>query len=95
MRDVTIKPALNGYLVRLGCQRVVFTDRAQMLRALGDYMENPREVERMYLENSCNSKQLGFIADDNRTTLGDQDICPPTERDYPDTSAVTNSSYED
>ena len=87
MRDVTIKPALNGYVVRLGCQRVVFTDRAQMLRALDDYLENPREVERMYLVNSCNSKQLGFA--DNAATAG-QDTC---DRSYPE--PVTSSSYED
>lgn len=72
MRDVIIKPALNGYLVRLGCQRVVFTDRAQMLRALDDYLENPCEVERMYLENSCNSKQLGFA---DNTAMAGQAIC--------------------
>ena len=87
MRDVTIKTALNGYLVRLGCQRVVFTDRAQMLRALDDYLENPREVERMYLENSCNSKQLGFA---DNTAMAGQAIC---DRSYPE--PVTNSSYED
>ena len=95
MRDVTIKPALNGYVVRLGCQRVVFNDRAQMLRALDDYLENPREVERTYLEKSINSRQLGFAADDNRATLGGQGICAPAEQCYPEPSVASNSSYED
>ena len=89
MRDVTIKPALNGYVVRLGCQRIVFTDRALMLRALDDYLENPNSVEQHYLEKSINSRQLGFAASDNQA-LGGQGIC---ERSY--SEAATNSSYED
>ena len=87
MRDVIIKTALNGYVVRLGCQRVVFADRAQMLRALDDYLENPREVERMYLENSCNSKQLGFT---DNTAMAEQAICT---RSY--SEPVPNFSHED
>ena len=95
MRDVTIKSALNGYVVRLGCQRVVFTDRAQMLRALDDYLENPCEVERTYLEKSINSRQLGFVADDSRVTLGDHRINATTEPGYADQPTDLDSSYED
>ena len=85
MRDVTIKPALNGYVVRLGCQRVVFTDRVQMLQVLDDYLENPYDVERMYLGKSCNSRQLGFATDSSMNA--------PTEQCYPE--PVASSSYED
>ena len=94
MRDITIKPALNGYVVRLGCQRVVFTDRALMLRALDDYLENPREVERTYLAKSINSRQLGFAASDN-SALGGQGICAPDDKCYPEPHITSNSSYED
>lgn len=61
MRDIIIKPALNGYVVRLGCQRVVFNDRATMIRALNDYLDAPNETEDQYLLNSLNSKQFGFV----------------------------------
>jgi len=60
MRDITIKPALNGYVVRLGCQRIVFPTRDLLLRALNDYLENPEKIEDSYKYGSLNSKQLGF-----------------------------------
>ena len=60
MRDVIIKTALNGYVVRVSCQRVVFCDRDQMLRAVKDYLENPEEVEAAYTRQAMNAKQLGF-----------------------------------
>lgn len=60
MRDITIKPALNGFVVRLGCQRVVFNDRDTMFRALKDYLDEPGKIEEMYKYCSINSKQLGF-----------------------------------
>ena len=66
MRDITIKPALNGYVVRLGCQRVVFNNRETMLRALNDYLDAPDEIEEQYMRNSMNSKQLGFLRDNER-----------------------------
>lgn len=60
MRDIIIKPALNGYVVRLGCQRIVFPTRDLMMRALSDYLDNPEKIEEQYKYGSLNSKQLGF-----------------------------------
>ena len=87
MRDITIKPALNGYVVRLGCQRIVFTDRAQMLQELNSYLENPNEVENTYLRKSINSRQFGFVSNSNTDTRA------IPEQDYPE--PTTNSPYED
>ncbi len=61
MHDLTIKVALNGYVVRVGCQRVVFNNRDHMLRALNDYLDDPDAVSTLYQRNSLNSKQLGFV----------------------------------
>ena len=86
MRDITIKPALNGFVVRLGCQRVVFNDRDTMFRALKDYLDNPGKVEEMYKYGSCNSKQLGFDRNENKSR-----VCEPCEvpaSDYPSCSSA-------
>lgn len=61
MYDLTIKVALNGYVVRVGCQRVVFNDRELMLRALNDYLNDPEGITELYQRNSMNSKQLGMV----------------------------------
>ena len=87
MRDVTIKSALNGYVVRLGCQRIVFTDRTHMLQELDKYLENPCEMEEMYKEKSINSRQLGFVSNFNTDTHTTPEQC------YPE--PATDSSYED
>ena len=78
MRDVTIKAALNGYVVRLGCQRVVFTDRALMLRALDDYLSAPEKVESQYMFGSINSKQLGFERSNRNVESGTVASCAET-----------------
>ena len=72
MRDITIKTALNGYLVRVGCQRVVFNNRETMLRALNDYLENPNKIEEMYTYGSINSKQLGFERDPHNRSVSNR-----------------------
>ena len=86
MRDITIKPALNGFVVRLGCQRVVYNDRDTMFRALKDYLDEPETVEEMYKYGSCNSKQLGFERNSNK--VSEQEI-------YPAPGYATCSSEED
>ncbi len=48
IRDITIKPALNGYIVKVGCQTVVFDDRAKLLADLKQYLEQPAVVEQHY-----------------------------------------------
>lgn len=63
MYDVTIKFALNGFVARLGCQRVVFTDREKMLAELEAYLKNPNEVEKKYLHNSMHSGLMGYETD--------------------------------
>lgn len=63
MYDVTIKFALNGFVARIGCQRVVFTNREKMLAELEAYLKNPDELEKKYLCNSMNSGLMGYRTD--------------------------------
>ena len=60
MNAVTIKFALNGFVARIGCQRVVFTDREKMLAELEAYLKNPEEVRKKYLYNSMHSDLMGY-----------------------------------
>ncbi len=52
-RVITITPALNGFIVQIGCQTVVFKGLTTLLDELYRYYYNPREVEREYLESGC------------------------------------------
>ncbi|HEY5960938.1 MAG TPA: hypothetical protein VIV60_30490 [Polyangiaceae bacterium] len=56
-REITIIPVLNGYICNVGCQRVVFQDRNQMILELNKYLENPDEVEKEYIKNAVNKTQ--------------------------------------
>jgi hypothetical protein len=56
MRDIRIEPALNGWIVYVGCSRVVFQDDInKLLRELQRYIQNPDLVEREYINNSPNT----------------------------------------
>lgn len=54
MRPIEITPALNGYIVRCGCQTVVFDDRKKMLSELESYLNDPCGVERRFMEQAVN-----------------------------------------
>ena len=88
MRDIIIKPALNGFVVRMGCQRIVFCDRDIMIRALNDYLDDPNKTEDQYLLNSIHSKQFGFT----RSQLRDGSI---NEREAPREVGAYSTSHED
>jgi len=53
-REITICPVLNGYVVRVGCQQVVFDDRTKLLLELDAYLKNPEETEKRYIGNALN-----------------------------------------
>lgn len=54
-RTVTIEPLTHGYVVRIGCASFAVADDKeqsldQMLKKIGDYFRNPKEVEEKYTE---------------------------------------------
>lgn len=53
-RDITIKPLLNGFVARVGCQEICFTDKQTMLTALSEYYDNPDAVEERFLKRAIN-----------------------------------------
>ncbi len=54
IRNLTITPVLNGYIVQAGCQQVVFQSAEQMLGEIGKYLANPSKVEAQYLAAAVN-----------------------------------------
>lgn len=58
MKPINIEPALNGFICQVGCQRVVFTSRVEMLRELDKYLLHPDEVEKEYRQNAIHRHLL-------------------------------------
>ncbi len=58
MKEIHIQPVLNGFIVKVGCTKVVFTDIISLTAELQRYHRNPEQVEKEYLENAIN-KRMG------------------------------------
>lgn len=67
---ITISPVLNGYVVQVGCQKVVFNDREAMIAELRAYLDNP------------GAKQLAFIAKAMHRELLQQPATPMPNPEY-------------
>ncbi|MBT9169198.1 MAG: hypothetical protein DDT19_02552 [Syntrophomonadaceae bacterium] len=52
MKNIEIKPILNGWICTVGCSRIGFLDRQLMLKELERYLQDPIGVEREYLEKA-------------------------------------------
>ena len=50
MRQITINKCMNGLIVNVGCQTLVFEDRTKFVLALSKYLENPDQTEKEWLE---------------------------------------------
>jgi hypothetical protein len=61
MRDFKIKPVLNGFIVEIGCQTVVFTNMSTLVSELLRYQANPHMVEREYQRNAVNKPDPGLL----------------------------------
>jgi hypothetical protein len=54
LRNISITTALNGFIVNVGCQTVVFDSRKKLLKALKAYLEDPEKFEEEFV------KEKGF-----------------------------------
>lgn len=48
MREINIRQVLNGFVVGVGCQTVVFTDIDTLCHQLKEYSIAPSEVEKKF-----------------------------------------------
>lgn len=53
-KELLITPVLNGFVVRVGCQQVVFKDAAELGANITKYYTNPRDTEHSFLKNKVN-----------------------------------------
>jgi hypothetical protein len=51
-RGMSINPCLNGFIVIVGCQTLVFANLHQVAEALHRYADDPEAEEKLYLENT-------------------------------------------
>jgi len=56
IRDILITTVLNGWIVTVGCQRVVFNDEDAMLREISRYLHDPVAIETIYRTSAINAK---------------------------------------
>ena len=59
-RDITIKTVLNGWIVQVGCQHLVFTSLDVMLKDLTAYLEDPKGTEDKYQAEAVNAELFNF-----------------------------------
>ena len=58
MRDITIHAVLNGWIVTVKCQTVVFNDLNIMLEELEQYFLDPIKREKWYRDRAINAKHI-------------------------------------
>jgi hypothetical protein len=50
-KHIIVRFTIGGAVVRVGCQKIPFTDKETLKKALCDYIDNPDETEKKFLEN--------------------------------------------
>ena len=56
MKNIEIKPRINGWAVTVGCSTAVFQSKTKMLNEISRYIDSPEEVAKEYAENSVNEQ---------------------------------------
>ncbi len=57
-RTIIIRPTLNGYNVRVGCQDLVFQSTDTLLAELGCYLRNPEAIESAYSKTALHRELM-------------------------------------
>lgn len=59
MKPVSIQPVLNGWLVSVGCQTLVFNDTDTMLKELRSYIVDTQATHDRFVNGSVNKEIMG------------------------------------
>ena len=59
IREITITPVLNGFVCKVGCQKVVFQSVVDLVRAIERYYEKPEATEKQFLAEAVNKMNDG------------------------------------
>ena len=62
MRTIEIIPALNGWIVQVGCEKILFIDSLLMIKEIKRYIDDPKAVKEEYLKSRVNkNRETGVI----------------------------------
>lgn len=53
-RTIVIEPVLNGFVIQVGCQRVVVKNVGELSGEIARYYANPELTEKSYIQNAVN-----------------------------------------
>lgn len=56
IRDIHISAVMNGWLVKIGCQTLVFESTGDLLNELSQYLREPEATEAKYRQYAMNAK---------------------------------------
>ncbi len=56
IRDVKIKAVMNGYIVKVDCQTLVFDSLKKLLKALKKYYKDPEKTEARFAKEAINAR---------------------------------------
>lgn len=62
MHPIHIRPVLNGWIVKVACQEILFTNLNNMVAEISQYLADPQRVEKHYLATSCNAIHMSTLA---------------------------------
>jgi hypothetical protein len=54
MREVKITPVLNGFIVQVGCQMLVYSNMEDLTGDLIEYQSDPEGTEALFRKNAVN-----------------------------------------
>jgi hypothetical protein len=56
IRDIAIHAVLNGFVVTVGCQTLVYESRTKLMAELGAYLDDPEGVEQRVVREGVNAR---------------------------------------
>lgn len=76
IREIQIRAALNGFVVNVGCQTLVFTSKSDLLSQLTEYLNNPKDTEKNFVATACNREHT--MSEPNNMCGQEAYPCPPS-----------------
>ena len=83
MREITIVKVLNGLVVRVGCQTLVFNTNEEFLQELKAYLDNPAETEQRFLTKYGQDKSSFAVGAEPQYAQQEQAPTPAPPGYYP------------
>lgn len=94
-RSMTITPVLNGFIVEVGCQKVVIGSIPILMHEIGRYYTNPDIVEEDYMKNVVNRPcKLEFNPPPGKAVLVSSEDRKDPLKQKPDVGGYTRAGRE-